>query len=209
MFARAVTGRRLTPLLAAALVALAGCGQQRQDAKEPSGSYRVDVTAASFPASQHIATQATMRISVRNPDKDTVPAVAVTVETQGNHPGAGVLAFAQSQTDPRLADPNRPVWVIDGQPQGSQTADANTWTLGPLAPGQTKTFEWKLTPVTAGTYSVAYRISPGLTGKAELADDSSRASGAFHVAVSDKPIPARVDDNGNVRRGEQASAGND
>jgi hypothetical protein len=211
MFARAVTGRRLTGLIAAALAALAtgGCGGgESQDANEPEGSFRLEVVDASFPARQSIADQVTMRLRVRNPDSKDVPNVAVTVETAGASPDAGSVAFAQSRSDPRLADPNRPVWVLDQEPRGGTSAYSNTWSLGPLKSNQTKSFEWRLTPVEAGQYSIAYRVAPGLDGNARLAA-GGRTRGTFDVRIADQPVPARVNDDGEVVRGEEAGAGAD
>jgi hypothetical protein len=208
MFARAVQGRRLTLLIATALAGVAGCGAESQDANEPEGTFRVDVVDASFPAKQSIADPATMRIRVRNPDSKTLPNVAVTVETKGARPGDGPVAFAQSDADPRLADPNRPVWVLDEEPKGGTSSYANTWSLGPLKAGQTKTFEWKLTAVEPGDYELSYRVAPGLDGKARLAN-GSKARGRFEVSISDEPVPARVTDDGEVVRGEEAGAGGD
>src|SRR3954453_6929975 len=189
MFARAVTAPRLiVAMLAALAVLLGGCGQQRQDADEPSGDFRLDGSGASFPAKQSSAEQSVMRIRVHNPDSKTVPDVAVTVETKGAKPGDGPVAFAQDKSDPRLADPSRAVWVVDQEPKGGTTAYVNTWALGPLKSGETKTFEWKLTAVQAGDYSIAYRVSPGLDDKAKLAS-GSKAQGKFTVSVSDKPVP--------------------
>jgi hypothetical protein len=210
MFARAVQGRRLTLLLIAAVsvAGAAGCGGESQDANEPEGTFRLEVVDASFPARQSIADPATMRIRVRNPDSKTAPNVAVTVETRGARPGDGPVAFAQSDADPRLADPNRPVWVLDEEPKGGTSAYANTWSLGPLKAGQTKTFEWKLTAVEPGDYQLSYRVAPGLDGKARLAN-GSKARGRFEVTISDEPVPARVTDDGEVVRGEEAGAGAD
>jgi hypothetical protein len=207
MFARAVSApRSILPVLVACLAILSGCGGEAQDADEPEGTFRVDVADASFPAKQSIAEQTTMRIKVRNPDKQTLPNVAVTVETKGSRPGDGPTAFAQSKADPRLADPNRAVWVLDREPKGGTSAYSNTWTLGPLKSGETKTFEWKLTAVEAGDYSISYRVAPGLDGKARLAA-GSKARGTFAVSISDKPVPARVNGKGEVVRGEEAGAG--
>jgi hypothetical protein len=208
MFARAVQGCRLMLLIVAALAGATGCGAESQDANEPEGTFRLDVVDASFPAKQSIADPATMRIRVRNPDSKTLPNVAVTVETKGARPGDGPVAFAQSDADPRLADPNRPVWVLDEEPKGGTSAYANTWSLGPLKAGQTKTFEWKLTAVEAGEYELSYRVAPGLDGKARLAN-GSKARGRFEVSISDDPVPARVTDDGEVVRGEEAGAGGD
>jgi hypothetical protein len=211
MFARAMTARALrtrpTAVLLAGALAVAGCGGgERQDADEPEGEFRVEVVGASFPAAQSIAEQASMKIRVQNSGSETAPNVAVTVETQPREKGAEASAFSQRVSDPRLADPNRPVWIVDEAPKGGTTAYANTWTLGRLAPNQTKTFEWKLTAVEAGRYTIGYRVSPGLDGKAKLAE-GSKASGRFSVTISDEPVPARVNDEGEVVRGEEAGGG--
>ena len=92
--------------------------------------------------------------------------------------------------------------------RGGTSAYSNTWTLGPLKAGETKTFEWKLTAVEPGDYSLTYRVAPGLDGKARLAE-GSKARGTFDVTVSDEPVPARVNSEGEVVRGEEAGAGKD
>ena len=185
---------------------VAGCGGgPRQDEDEPKGSYRLEVAGAKFPASQSIAESATMEVSVRNADSKTAPNVAVTVETDASKPGEGIVAFGQRSDDPRLADPERPVWVVDEGPAGGDSAATNTWTLGALKAGQTKTFRWKVTAVEPGTYTIKYRISPGIDGRARLAR-GGRTTGSFRVDIADKPVPARVDDNGKVVRGEAPGA---
>lgn len=209
MFARAVSAPRLIPLLIAATVALSGCGGgASQDENEPEGSHRLEVTDASFPAEQGIAEQTTMRIRVRNPGRRVVPNLAVTVETKGAGAGDGVTAFGQKADDSRLADANRPIWILDQEPVGGTSAYANTWSLGPLKGGQTKTFEWKLTAVEPGSYTLDYRVAPGLDGNARLAA-GSKARGSFAVVVRDEPVPARVNSDGEVVRGEEAGAGKD
>jgi hypothetical protein len=197
MFARAVTAR---VLILPALLLLAGCGAKDQAADEPSGTFRVDVVRASFPAKQSIAESTTMRIKVRNASQKTVPEIGVTVVTEGQEASGGLTSFGQTSADARLADPNRPIWVLDREPGGGTSVYSNTWTLGSLPAGRTKTFEWKVTPVVAGDYTLRYRIAAGLDGKAKIAEDS-KATGTFRVRISDKPVPARVDDNGNVVRG--------
>jgi hypothetical protein len=185
---------------------VAGCGGgPRQDEDEPKGSYRLEVAGAKFPASQSIAESATMEVRVRNADSKTAPNVAVTVETDPSKPGEGIVAFGQRSDDPRLSDPERPVWVVDEGPAGGDSAATNTWTLGALKAGQTKTFRWKVTAVEPGTYTIKYRISPGIDGRARLAR-GGRTAGSFRVDIADKPVPARVDDNGNVVRGEAPGA---
>jgi hypothetical protein len=192
--------------LVAAALAPAGCGGDQQDANEPRGDFRVRVTEASFPATQSIAEQSTLRIDVRNADSRTAPDVAVTVETKPSTQGAAGVAFATGRSDPRLADAAKPVWILDEGPSGGTTAVTNTWALGPLGAGETKTFEWNLTAVTPGTYTLAYRVSPGVDGRARPVA-GERVRGSFKVTISDDPVPARVDDDGNVVRGEAAGAG--
>src|SRR5256885_6680379 len=52
-------------------------------------------------------------------------------------------------------------------------------------------------------YTTLFR---SLNGKATL-KSGSRGGGRFNVTVSDKPVPARVNDKGRVVRGQSASAG--
>ena len=190
----------------ATAVLLAGCGgAPRQDEDEPSGSYRLEVTGARFPASQAIAQTALMVVRVRNADSKAAPNVAVTVETDPTKEAEGTVAFGQRVDDDRLSDPERPVWVVDEGPKGGDSAATNTWSLGRLRAGQTKTFIWKVTAVQAGDYTIHYRISPGLNGKAKLAS-GGRTDGSFKVRIDDKPVPARVNDKGQVVRGEAPGA---
>jgi hypothetical protein len=193
-------------MLVLTTVLIAGCGSgPRQDADEPSGSYKLEVAAARFPASQSIAQASRMIVTVRNDDTKAAPNVAVTVETDPAKAGQGTVAFGQRADDSRLSDNDRPVWVVDEGPAGGDSAATNTWALGRLAPGQTRTFTWKVTAVEAGSYTLRYRISPGLAGKAKLAS-GGRTDGLFKVTIDDKPVPARVDDDGNVVRGETPGA---
>ena len=193
-------------MLALTTVLVAGCGSgPRQDADEPSGSYKLEVAAAKFPASQSIAQDSRMIVTVRNDDTKAAPNVAVTVETDPSKAGQGTVAFGQRVDDSRLSDNERPVWVVNEGPPGGDSAATNTWALGRLGPGETRTFTWKVTAVEPGSYTLRYRISPGLAGKAKLAE-GGRTDGLFKVTIDDKPVPARVDDDGNVVRGEAPGA---
>lgn len=164
-------------------LALAGCGGERQDKNEPSGTFTVDVTHATFPHAQRLAEQSTMTIAVKNTGSKAVPDVAVTVDS-----------FNRRATQPDLADPSRPVWIVDEGPVGGQTATTNTWALSGLRPGQTKTFRWKVTATAAGRFNVRYRVAAGLDGKAKAQTAGGGApAGSFPVRVSDRPRRETVD----------------
>jgi hypothetical protein len=199
-------GSALAVAAAVAAAGIAGCGGARQDAKEPSGQFKVAVSRASFPLKQSLSQPATLRIEVRNDDKRTLPDIAVTVETRPKAGGGAPLAFGSADTgDTRLADTGKPVWVLDHAPKGGDSAYTNTWALGQMFPGETKTFTWKLLPVQPGDYTIDYRVSPGLNGKAKVAH-GQRSHGAFKVSISDQPVPARVGDDGKVVRGVAAGS---
>jgi hypothetical protein len=176
--------RVVVPCAVVAALAASGCGGgTRQDADEPSGSFRVDVVRASFPTKQRLAKPERLVIAVRNTGTKAVPNLAVTVSS-----------FAARSEQAGLADPERAVWIIDDGPRGGDTAYTNTWALGRLAPGQTRRFVWRVTAVQPGTHTVKWQVAAGLNGKAKatLADNSAPA-GSFTVDVSGKPSQARVD----------------
>jgi len=157
---------------------VSGCGgeSERQDADEEAGNWTVDVVEATFPSEQRLAEQSEMRVRVRNEDSKVMPNLAITVD-----------GFQRRSEQPGLADPSRPVWVIDDAPRGGVTAYTNTWALGKLK---------------AGEYRVKYRVAAGLDGKAKarLAGGEVPA-GTFNVTVSREPSQSRVDpDSGEVIR---------
>jgi hypothetical protein len=191
-------------LLCAAVLVVAGCGGARQDANEPEGKFTLEIVKASFPAEQTTAQHSTMRLQVRNTDDRDLPNLAVTVETEPGDRGDAPTAFGQASGDTRLADANRPIWIVDREPKGGESAYTNTWALGRMFPGETKELEWRLTAVRPGTYTIKYRIAPGLNGKAVPAN-GQKVSGSFDVTISDDPVPARVNGKGEVVR--EPSAG--
>jgi len=183
----------------AGAVLAAGCGGERQDAGAPTGTFDLDVTAASFPPRQRVAESTTMRLDVANTGDREVPDLAVVVETAPTTEGAAPVAFGTGDDDPTLASSTRPVWVVDRPPAGGESAYVNTWTVGPLGSGRTRAVAWKLTAVQPGTYTVNWRLAPALEGDAELAD--GRTSGRFRVRIDDAPVSATVNGDGEVERG--------
>jgi hypothetical protein len=164
-----------------------GCGGgTRQDADEPSGNYKVQVVEATFPDHQSLAKRSTMTITVKNVDSKTIPNVAVTVKS-----------FDQTKNDPTLADPRRPQFIVNKGPAGGDTAYVGTSALGPLKPGEAKTFKWDVTAVVAGKYSLKYAVAAGLDGKAKaiLASGGS-PRGEFNGTISNRAPQAKVADDG-------------
>jgi hypothetical protein len=187
--------------LALASLVAAGCGGgEKQDSDEPSGTYPVDVVRATFPTKQRLAEKTELQIAVRNAGRKAVPNVAVTVESDETDQTAAAAAFAEASEQAGLADPSRPVWVIDDPPKGGVTAYVNTWALGPLKPKQTKTFVWRVTAVKPGVHAIKYKVAAGLDGKAKavVAGGNEQPSGTFSINISNKPADARVASNGQV-----------
>jgi hypothetical protein len=178
----------------------AGCGGARQDAHEPRGSFPVQVLQARFPARQAIARPASFVLRVRNSGTRTVPNVAISVDS---------FSYTLTGTFRELASAQRPVWIVDQGPGAvparavasaavdpagaGQTAYVNTWALGPLAPGRTRTFVWRVTPVKAGVHTVRFAVAAGLDGKSRAVLAGGGAPrGKFVVNVAPAPPPTHV-----------------
>ncbi len=214
MFTAAVSGWRTRSCGISAAIALSGalgaCGSQpRQDAQEPSGTFPVSVSAASFPASQTLAQHTHMVIAVRNSGHKTIPNIAVTI-TDPQY-GTSIRAFSSFLHMQGVASHSRPVWIVDRSPGtcgyscvnggagGAATAYANTWALGRLGPGQTAKFVWGLTAVAAGTYHIHYVIAAGLNGKAKARlAGGGIAEGSFTATISRAPAQAYVNNSGQI-----------
>ena len=193
----------------------AGCGSdaERQDVDEPEGEFQVEVVAAKFQTEQRLAQTSDLTLEIENTGKEAVPELAVTINT-GDEGASGPFSVRSDQ--PGLADPNRPVWILENgfpklasklasedlgaAPTGGATAvQTNTFSFGSLPPGDSREIVWRVTPVQSGTYTVRYELAAGLTGKAKaVTDDGSPVEGEFVVTITDKPPRARVDDAGNV-----------
>jgi len=180
--------------LAAIAALAAGCGGgSRQDAAERPAGYTMKIVHASFPTTQTISRPTRFELEVKNAGSRTVPTVAVTVDS-----------FDYTSDYAELAADKRPVWAIErgpgaiasppvetqnvSVPGGGQTAYLNTWALGALAPGKTRTFVWRVVPVKSGTYTVRYAVAAGLAGKARTRLASGAAvQGQFAVDIAPAP----------------------
>jgi hypothetical protein len=131
--------------------------------------------------------------------------------------GTSVMPFAVLQKTPYSASLSKQVWIVDrnpnpipcitgakgnksyscasGGPGGMVTADANTWALGhPLKPGRTVTFDWAVTAVCTGRFTVAWEVSGDVYGNAKaVLADGSKPRGRFTVTISGTPDQSYVD----------------
>ena len=168
--------------LSIATVALSACGGgNKQNASDPGGTFKVEVPHASFPGNQRLAQESTLAITVVNRDTRVIPQLAVTID-----------GFSQIRDDPTLADPKRPIWIVNEGPLNGDSALTDTWWLGPVSPGKSRTFTWKVTPVRAGTYTVRYKVAAGLYNKAKTEDTTTGQPprGSFIARVSRQPRSA-------------------
>jgi hypothetical protein len=205
-------------IAAAALAVVSGCGGgARQDANEPTGRYQVAVTTARFPSTQRLAQHTHLVIAIRNASNKTIPDVAVTVcNVSCSAPaqpgsGTGPAAFSENIDMTGLANPSRPVWIVDrppgpcqyscrsGGPGAAVTAYSNTWALGQLRPGATATFDWGVTAIKPGRHVIEYSVAAGLNGKAKaVLSGGGSPSGTFRVTVLSKPQRSYVSNSGQI-----------
>jgi len=184
-------------LIALSALLVGGCGGAgRQDANEPKGSFNLKLLHASFPTGQAVARPASLELSVENAGSNAAPNVAVSVDS-----------FEYAENYAELAATQRPIWVIErgpgtipvrpvrsqavSPPGGGLTNDVNTWALGPLAAGSTRTFRWLVVPVKSGVRTVHFTVAAGLAGKARaLSPSGSPVEGQFNVDIAAAP-PSR------------------
>ena len=92
----------------ACALGLGACGGgERQDENEPEGDFKVEVVKAEFPSKQKLAKRSNLVITVKNAESSkSIPNIAVTVR-----------GFDVKLDNDQLADPKRPVFVINGVPK--------------------------------------------------------------------------------------------
>lgn len=203
--------------VAATLVLSACGGGQNQAASEPAGKFPVSVDTASFPATQRLSQHTHLVLTVRNAGHQAIPNVAVTIcnvtcaypAPEGQ--GSSSQAFAADINQAYLANPSRPLWIVDrgpgacgyscrnGGPGAGVTAYSNTWALGRLAPGHSVRFDWAVTAVVAGRHRLAWEIAAGLNGKASaVLANGARPHGTFAVDVGRAPAQSYVNNDGQI-----------
>jgi hypothetical protein len=176
----------------------------------------VDVVRADFPEQQKLAKDSQLVIEVENAGKNAIPDVNVTVD--------GFSRKLKDPTDPdkndpTVANPSRPVFVVDkspiefqrdrgggnqslvdrevNPPAGSDTSYVNTYSLGELAPGAAAVFRWDVSAVDPGPFRISYEVNAGLDGKAvAVGKDGEQPTGTFSGVIDDTSPAATVADDG-------------
>jgi hypothetical protein len=212
------TGRhsRHTRLLAIAIgfVALAaaamlgGCGSSSSADDEPTGTFHVKVTEASFPTAQELGQTALLKLGIRNTGKRAVPGMTVSFTIAGKAGVNSSLPFGVRDPQPELAQPERPVWVLaqsyprlhgSSKPGGASTSSPKTFAFGELKPGATTTAVWKLSAVRSGKYTLLYNVDAGIGGKAKAKTDNGvRPGGSFATEISERLPETEVTNNGEI-----------
>jgi hypothetical protein len=197
----------LAALAVAALLGACGGGSSSSD-NEPTGTFHVKVTEASFPSKQVLGQTSLLALGIRNTGKRTVPGLTVTFTIAGKRGVESSLPFGVSDPQPELAQPERPVWVLaqtyprlhgSSEPGGATTSNRKTFAFGEVKPGQTVRAVWKLSAVRAGKYTVLYRIGAGLSGNARAKTTGGvNPGGSFTTEISEELPETEVNDNGEI-----------
>jgi hypothetical protein len=187
---------------------LAACGGGGSGDDEPTGTFHVKVSDASFPTVQRLGQTSVLRLGIRNTGDRTVPGLIVSFTIKGQEGEDSSLPFGISDPQPELAQPDRPVWVLaatyprlhgSSDPGGASTSSPKTFSFGPLKPGETTQAVWKLSAVRAGKYTLLYRVDAGLSGKAVAKTEGGVApGGSFTIEVSDRLPETEVTDSGEI-----------
>jgi hypothetical protein len=188
-----------------------GDGAPRQDAGEPSADFPVEVLSAKFAPEQRLAQTRDLGLEIENSGSEDVPNLAVTFRI-GDQPGGGPFSVRSEQ--PGLANPSRPVWILengfpklvvpgekdlDKAPGGAAARQSNTFSFGSLPAGEALDIVWRLTPVQTGTYTVEYEVAAGLNGKAKaVTGDGGPVDGEFDVTITGEVPRIEVNGSGHV-----------
>ena len=191
---------------------VSACGgeAESQDADEPSGNYPVEVAKASFPERQQLAKTNDLELKINNAGDQTIPDLAVTIYTTPTLSPTGepkaANPFEVRLDEPNLADPHRPVWILEhnfpklitpgvskeklrsAPSAGATAAQTDTFQFGAVRSGESKDIIWRVTPVRAGDYTVHWEVVAGLYGKAKaVTAGGDPVKGEFAVTIKSKP----------------------
>lgn len=202
-----MSGATLLAFAAAAVIAACGGNGEVGDqfANEAPGDYPVEVLRAEFEPRQFVARTYDLRIAVRNTGDEPVPAMVATIDLPRRD---STLAFAIRDPQPGLAQPQRPVWVMEsGYPKlagtagrgGAATANRRTFNFRELPSGETANMVWRVTAVEPGNYGLTYQIDAGLGTDSTAVDAAGEIpKGLLPVSITDRAVLTKVDKQGNV-----------
>ena len=189
-------------------IALSACGDTSSDSGETTGTYRVKVVTAEFPAEQRLGETTLMRLGIRNSGDKTIPALTVNVSVAGKEGQASTLPFGIRDPSPGLAQPDRPVWVLSehypklagsSEPGGAEIASRKTFAFGPLKAGATTEAVWKLSATRTGRYEILYQVGAGIGGEARAETaGGNKPNGSFAVEITEATPEITVNDRGEV-----------
>ncbi|HKF84101.1 MAG TPA: hypothetical protein VKB23_14195 [Solirubrobacterales bacterium] len=192
----------------AAVLGACGGGGDSSVSAEPSGTFEVKVTDASFPSLQRLGQTSLLRLGIRNTGDRAVPGLTVSFKIKGHEGEDSSLPFGFSDPQPEIAQPDRPVWVLSAtyprlldssDPGGASTSNPKTFAFGPLKPGETTSAVWKLSAVRAGKYTLLYDISAGLGGEARAETEGGvTPGGSFSTEISERLPETEVTDSGEI-----------
>jgi hypothetical protein len=196
-------------LAAAALLGACGGGDSSAAADaEPTGTFQVKVTKASFPTEQRLGQTSLLKLDIRNTGKRAVPGLTVSFTIAGRRGVDSSLPFGVRDPQPELAQPDRPVWVLaagyprlggSSDPGGASTSSQKTFNLGALKPSASAEAVWKLSAVRSGKYTLLYRIDAGFGGRAKAQTTGGVApGGSFSTRISDRLSETEVTDDGEI-----------
>ncbi len=192
----------------AAAVLLGACGGSESSNDEPTGSFHVKVTEASFPPRQDLGQTSLLRLGVRNTGKRAIPGLTVSFTVAGKQGVESSLPFGVSDKGAELASSDRPVWVLaqgyprlqgSSSPGGASTSNPKTFDFGELKPGKTVHAVLKLSAVRPGKHTLLYTIAAGLSGKAKAKTTGGVAPGGSFTSVITEKLPeTEVTDSGEI-----------
>jgi hypothetical protein len=198
----------LAALAVAALLSACGGDDSSAEADEPTGTFPVKVTEASLPAVQRLGQTSLLRLGVKNTGDRTIPTLTVTFTIAGEQGVNSSLPFGVRDPQPELAQPDRPVWVLEEgyprlfgspDPGGTTTASRKTFSFGSLDPGKAVKAVWKLSAVRAGKFTLLYSIEAGPSAKTKAETANGVAPGGSIAAEITERLPeTEVTDNGEI-----------
>lgn len=187
---------------------LSACGESSSDANEPTGTFHVKVTDASFPTTQRLGQTSLLKLDIRNTGKRPVPGLTVTFTVAGKEGVNSSLPFGVRDPQPEIAQPDRPVWVLaetyprlqgSSEPGGATTSSRKTFDFGELKPGETTRAVWKLSAVRAGKYTLLYSVDAGLSGNSKAKTDNGvTPGGSFATEITQELPETEVTDSGEI-----------